>query len=97
MAPYKDMVRNFGDMNRLGLEGADKFFHCKGNYEAAKRGAWGKTVATTMSLAKELKDVFKYGLDDSLSDWRANQRGWTGAKKGRSLLETCPTHPRRYK
>lgn len=40
-------------MNKLGLEGADKFFHCKGNYEAAK--------------------------------------------KGRSLLETCPTHPRRYK
>lgn len=97
IAPYKDMVRNFDDMNKLGLEGADKFFHCKGNYEAAKRGAWGKTVATIMSLAKEAKDVFKYGWDDSLSDWKANQRGWAGAKKGKSLLEACPTQPRCYK
>ena len=97
MAPYKDMVRNFGDMNRLGLEGADKFFHCKGNYEAAKRGLWGKTVASTISAAKEVKDIFKYGLNDSITDWRANQRGWKGAKEGKSLSETCPTQPRKYK
>lgn len=50
-----------------------------------------------MSLAKESKDVFKYGLDDSLSDWKANQRGWNGAKEGKSLLESCPIQPRRYK
>lgn len=61
------------------------------------KNAKGKTVATIMSLAKEAKDVFKYGWDDSLSDWKANQRGWAGAKKGKSLLEACPTQPRCYK
>jgi len=68
-------------MKRLKLIGSDKFFHCKGNYEAAKRGIWGKTVTTTMSLAKEAKDVFKYGFRDSSKDWRANKRGWDGAKE----------------
>lgn len=97
VAPYNDMVRNFNDMNKLGLKGADKFFHCKGNYEAAKRGAWGRVIATSMSAVKEAKDLIKYGVTDSLADWRANQKGWRGAKEGKSLQESCPTHPRRYK
>ena len=97
IAPYKDMVRNFNDMNKLGLEGADKFFHCKGNYEAAERGVWGRIVATSMSAAKEAKDLIKYNIKDCLADWHANQMGWKGAKEGKSLLESCPTHPRRYK
>lgn len=96
-APYNDMVRNFKDMNKLGLEGADKYFHCKGNYEASKRGLWGKVVSGTMSAGKEAKDIFKYGIDDSLSDWKANQRGWRGAEEDKSLLEACPTDPRKYK
>ncbi len=97
IAPYKDMKRNFNDMKKLELKGADKFFHCKSNYEASKRGAWGKVVSRAMSLAKETKDIFEYGFEDSLSDWHANQRGWNGAKEKKSLLEACPTQPRYYK
>ena len=97
MAPFNDIKRNYDDMKRLKLIGSDKFFHCKGNYEAAKRGIWGKTVATTMSLAKEAKDVFQYGFRDSSKDWRANKRGWDGAKENKKLLDACPTHPKYYK
>ena len=97
VAPFYDMKRNYDDMKRLKLIGSDKFFHCKGNYEAAKRGAWGKTVAKAVSLAKETKDVLQYGIQDSSKDWRANKMGWNGAKENKSLLEACPPHPKYYK
>lgn len=57
----------------------------------------GKATATIISAAKESKDIFKYGLEDTKRDWNANKRGWDGAKSGRSLAETCPTHPKKYK
>lgn len=35
-------------------------------------------------------------LSDSQKDWVANQKGWNGAKEGRSLQESCPRNPREY-
>lgn len=95
-APIEDMYRNHNDLKKLGLEGADKFFHCKGNYEAAKRGKWGRVVGKAMSFGKEVLDMPRYGMQDSLDDWEANRQGWRGAKKGKSLLESCPRNPRHY-
>ena len=36
---------SFSDMKKANTIGADKYFHAKGNYEAAKRGTGGKHAA----------------------------------------------------
>lgn len=42
VAPFKDMWRNYKTMtDDQKWVGGDNFFHCKANYEAAKRGPWG--------------------------------------------------------
>ncbi len=38
LAPFKDLKRNYDAMKKDNYDGNDKFFHCKANYEAAKRG-----------------------------------------------------------
>lgn len=96
IAPFKDLSRNKAEMERLGLKGSDKFFHCKGNYEAAKRGNYGRVVAKTMNVGREVIGLFQYGLQDSVDDWSANERGWSGVRKGQTLKEACPRNPRDY-
>ena len=97
LAPYYDMRKNYDKMVKDDLIGADKFYHCKANYEAANRGAWGEMLGKVISLSREL-----YGLatgdplSDSLDDWRADKRGWNGVTKGLSLKQACPTNPREY-
>ena len=97
MAPFHDMRRNFNTMNQLQLRESDPFFHCKANYEAASRGLYGSVVAATIGYGKELKDAFKYPIADGLRDLRANARGRHGARTGKTLQETCPTHHTKYK
>ena len=89
IAPFKDMKRNFDDMNKTNVIGGDKYFHCKGNYQASSRGMYGKAVSMGLSGAKEAKDIFKYGFKDSQEDWEANQDGWNGAKNRLTLDEAC--------
>ena len=50
-------------------------------------------------LVKEIKDIgYNHRpISDSLRDFRANIRGQQGAKKGKTLEETCPTHHTKYK
>ena len=55
----QDMTRNYFDMKRDNTVGADDYFHCKANYEAAKRGNWGKLTAKIMGDEKEVFDYFK--------------------------------------
>lgn len=57
MAPFKDLKRNYDAMKKDNYDGNDKFFHCKANYEAAKRGKWGEFVGKAMSAMRE----FPYG------------------------------------
>ncbi len=97
IAPFKDMWQNYKDMRDIDLVGADNFFHCKANYEAAKRGPWGDIVSKTISLGREMFGLATgEPLSDSQKDWVANQKGWNGAKEGRSLQESCPRNPREY-
>ena len=35
----------YSDMKDANTKGADKYFHAKGNYEAANRGAGGRHAA----------------------------------------------------
>lgn len=96
-APFKDFDRNFAAMKKDRSIGNDKFFHCKANYEAAKRGKWGEFVGKVMSGAREFPiGTIKDGIQASSDDWEANRRGWRGAKAGKNLLESCSRNPRDY-
>jgi len=97
-APFHDMLRNYKTMtDEQKWIGGDNFFHCKANYEATKRGPWGELVGKTVSAGREIIDGIK---GDSLAnirkDWHADRMGWSGAKKGLSLRESCPTNPKAY-
>jgi len=97
VAPISDMWRSYKLMTNEKLKEADKFRHCEGNYNAARRGVWGQAVARGMSTLKEVKDIFKYPLHDLKEDWVANRRGWYGASHGMTLDETCPRNFRSYR
>lgn len=98
-APYHDLNRNFETMKRMKLMEGDKFFHCKANYEAASRGTYSGLAAYALDVVKEAKDIGynRYPVSDSLRDFRANIRGQQGARAGKTLRETCPTHHTKYK
>ena len=83
----------------MGLKESDPFFHCKANYEAASRGTYSGLAAYALDVVKEIKDIgYNHRpISDSLRDFRANIRGQQGAKKGKTLEETCPTHHTKYK
>ena len=97
VAPFKDFIRNKTQMEQDGYIGNDKYFHCKGNYQAAKRGAWGKVVGRTLSFFREVPyGIIKDGFQASADDWYANRQGWEGAAKGLDLADACSRNPRDY-
>ena len=96
-APYYDLVKNYETMNKFGHEGADKFFHCKAAYESASRGKWGKKISKLLNLSREVTQHLSHNdIKDYSDDWEANSRGWNGAEKKKSLLESCSRNPRDY-
>ncbi len=98
LAPFHDMWRNYKTMtDEQKWIGGDNFFHCKANYEAAKRGPWGELVGKTVSTGRELLGrLAGDALSDARKDWHANSMGWNGAKQGLTLKESCPTNPKDY-
>ncbi|XP_037006475.2 serum amyloid A protein-like [Artibeus jamaicensis] len=83
----RDMWRAYSDMREANYKGADKYFHARGNYDAARRGPGGAWAAEVISNAREqaqrVTDLFKYGnsghgVEDSRADQRANQWGRSG-------------------
>ena len=99
MAPVIDFARNYATMHTKALKESDQFFHCKANYEATTRGKHGERTAKKLSNLRENFDRYVKGdtLESSLKDQRTNIRGRSGAKSGKSLKETCPTHHSKYK
>jgi len=51
-----DFWGNYDDMRSANTIGADKFFHCMANCEAARRGRAGRVVAHGISELRELFD-----------------------------------------
>jgi RHS repeat-associated protein len=74
-----DLYRNYRDMRQAGWKGADKYFHCKGNCEAAQRGRGGLDIACLIGDVKEWHDQTAKGYpsSDSDADQAANQYGRT--------------------
>jgi len=85
-----DFGRNYQDMRAANTIGADKYFHCKANCEAAKRGMDG--LACFVSDAREWFDENVKGdpATASAADQAANQYGRTqGASSSQSCQQIC--------
>ena len=57
-----DLGKNYLDMKDDNTIGADDYFHCKANYEAASRGKYGEKTASAVGDFKERVDYFKNRL-----------------------------------
>lgn len=85
-----DFIRNYRDMRDANTIGGDKYFHCKANCEAAKRGKDG--LACFISDAREWVDQNIKGdpASASAADQAANQYGRTqGASSTQSCDQVC--------
>lgn len=71
-----DLSRNRNAMIEADWIGADKYFHCKGNCEAAQRGDVGEWAAQHLSNARESYGKLKGDPHwDALEDQDANRLG----------------------
>lgn len=86
-----DFGRNYNDMRTANTIGADKYFHCKANCEAAQRGWVGKATACVISDAREGVDQY-VKMDPasaSQADQVANMAGRSGAASGGACEAVC--------
>uniref|UniRef100_A0A4W2GSY6 Serum amyloid A protein n=1 Tax=Bos indicus x Bos taurus TaxID=30522 RepID=A0A4W2GSY6_BOBOX len=84
----KDMWRAYSDMREANYKDADKYFHARGNYDAARRGPGGAWAAKVISNAREtiqgITDPLFKGMtrdqvrEDSKADQAANEWGRSG-------------------
>ncbi|XP_004711639.1 serum amyloid A-1 protein [Echinops telfairi] len=74
-----DMLRAYRDMREANYIGADKYFHARGNYDAAQRGPGGAWAAKVISNAREMVNgASGHGKEDSDADQAANAWGRSG-------------------
>ncbi|XP_052666490.1 serum amyloid A protein-like [Harpia harpyja] len=80
-----DMLRAYQDMREANYKGADKYFHARGNYDAAQRGPGGAWAAKVISDAREKwqSDVSGRGAEDTRADQEANEWGRSGGDPNR--------------
>lgn len=95
---FGDFKRNRDNMIEARTKGADKYFHCVANYEAAERGWLGDIAASTLSTVREVSQspkIFKDGFiettSNAIKDHKANRHGRNKArsKQYRSAKEAC--------
>ncbi|CAA7614955.1 peptidoglycan-binding protein [Magnetospirillum sp. UT-4] len=88
MGAAGDLLGNYLDMRIGNIKNSDRYFHCKGNCEAARRGPAGETTAETIGNAREWWDqnVKGYPSWDSDEDQKANR---TGRAAGRIGGQSC--------
>ncbi|KAM6172047.1 serum amyloid A-3 protein-like isoform 1-T1 [Erethizon dorsatum] len=74
-----DMWRAYSDMREANYKNADKYFHARGNYDAARRGPGGAWAARVISDARErIQEFMGHGAEDSRADQFANEWGRSG-------------------
>lgn len=83
----KDFWDNYTDMRDANTIGADKYFHCKANCEAARRGPGGATEASLVSETRELLDQYIKGDPPAAcnADRAANDHGREAGRKNRNV------------
>ncbi|XP_074086371.1 serum amyloid A protein-like [Macrotis lagotis] len=75
-----DMARAYSDMREANFKNSDKYFHARGNYDAAQRGPGGVWAAEKISNAREFLQGGSSGkgVEDSKADQFANKWGRDG-------------------
>lgn len=91
-----DMLGNYLDMRGADWKNSDKYFHCKANCEASRRGNAGAATAESISDAREWLDQVVKGNSpqDSEADQEANR---TGRAAGRQGGQTCSVACEQYR
>ncbi|NXO15625.1 SAA protein, partial [Oriolus oriolus] len=88
----RDMYRAYQDMREANYIGADKYFHARGNYDAAQRGPGGEWAAKVIrwpfllphSDAREKwQSLSGRGHEDTQADQEANAWGRSGGNPNR--------------
>ncbi|KTF95926.1 hypothetical protein cypCar_00037333 [Cyprinus carpio] len=82
----KDMWHAYQDMREANWKNSDKYFHARGNYDAANRGPGGRWAAEVISDAREaLQGLGNSGRGkvDSEADQEANRWGRNGGDPNR--------------
>ena len=87
---FYDFGKNYHDMSTDNTIGGDKYFHCKANFEAARRGKLAEAIAKALSDIRELSNVqsnpirkgmtVQQSIEDSKADQFANLIGRLNAK-----------------
>lgn len=87
LAADSDFWENYTDMREANTIGADKYFHCKANCEAARRGPGGAVEAVLVSDLRELFDRYAKGDPAAASDadQAANLHGRNAGRNDRSV------------
>ncbi|NXX34060.1 SAA protein, partial [Nicator chloris] len=88
-----DMFRAYQDMRKANYKGADKYFHARGNYDAARRGPGGAWAAKVISDAREnwQSGVSGRGAEDTRLDQEANEWGRRGGDPNRYRPKGLPS------
>lgn len=93
-----DFGRNYKDMVDAGWIDGDKYFHCKANCQATRRGEYGESAARAISEARELFDEHIKGDPPSAgqADQAANRFGRAAAKSSPAGCDMAcsPLRPR---
>uniref|UniRef100_G1Q7T5 Serum amyloid A protein n=1 Tax=Myotis lucifugus TaxID=59463 RepID=G1Q7T5_MYOLU len=87
----KDMWRAYSDMREANYKNSDKYFHARGNYDAAQRGpggVWAAEVISSLGLALQgwgycISLYSGHGLADRMADQEANRWGRSGKDPNR--------------
>nr|WFK92923.1 serum amyloid protein [Tridacna crocea] len=79
------MWRAYRDMRRANTIGADKYFHARGNYDAARHGLGGRHAARLISNIREGYQgaLSGHGPEDTAADQEANRWGRNGGDPNR--------------
>ncbi|XP_072278338.1 serum amyloid A protein-like [Pyxicephalus adspersus] len=87
-----DMARAYKDMRDANFKNSDKYFHARGNYDAARRGKGGAWAARVISNAREAVQTrgSGRGAADSRADQAANRWGRNGGKPNRYRPKGLP-------
>ncbi|XP_067308041.1 serum amyloid A [Pseudorasbora parva] len=86
-----DMLRAYRDMRKANWRDSDKYFHARGNYDAAKRGPGGRWAARVISDGREaLQGLSRRGNSDAAADQAANRWGRNGGDPNRYRPKGLP-------
>jgi hypothetical protein len=86
-----DFLGNYFDMREANTIGADKYFHCLANCQAAEEGGNGEFTSRVISESREQIDehIKRDPRSACDADRAANDHGRSGGRSGGDCREVC--------